>query len=126
MKEISPNVTYKRKGMRQPRKKRRPSYWDGDLKQIRESPAAKVIPAPRQDVVQSLHQGAERHVMTTPAKEEVKSMKGEKARITLEGDLEMREIEGGMEDSENVEEVGAQVDGDEAAEIEAMEVDVEG
>ena len=126
MKEISPNVTHKRKGMRQPRKKRRPSYWDGDLEQVRESPAAKVIPVPRQEVVQSLHQGAERQVMTTPAKEEIKSMKGEKARITPEDDLEMKEVEGGVEDEENGGDVGAEVDDDEIVESEAMEVDVEG
>ena len=125
MKEISPNVTYKRKGMRQPRKKRRPSYWDGDLEQVRQSPAAKVMPVPRQDVFQSLHQGAERQVMTTPAKEEVKSMKGEKARITPEGDLDMREVEGGAEDKENDEYAGAEVDDQETVESEAMDVDVE-
>lgn len=69
LKEISPNVTSWRKGMRQPKKKRKPSYWDGDLKQIRESPAG------RQEQVRSLQPGAERHVTTSPAKEDVESMR---------------------------------------------------
>ncbi len=69
LKEISPNVTSWRKGMRQPKKKRRPSYWDGDLEHVRESPAR------RQEQVRSLQPGAERHVMTSPAKEDVESMR---------------------------------------------------
>ena len=125
MKEISPNVTYKRKGLRQPRKKRRPSYWDGDLEQVRNSPAGKMVAVPRQELIQSLHQGAERQVMTSPAKEEVKSMKGEHARITSEGDLTMKEVEGCVEDEQNEQDVGAEVKADETAEAEAMEVDVE-
>ena len=69
LRAISPNVTSWRKGMRQPKKKRRPSYWDGDLKQVRESPAG------RQEQVRSLQPGAERQVMTSPAKEDVESMR---------------------------------------------------
>ncbi|KAK5053731.1 hypothetical protein LTR84_001692 [Exophiala bonariae] len=43
MKELSPNVTAWRKGDRPSgsRKKRRPSYWDGDLTEIVRSPAAR-------------------------------------------------------------------------------------
>lgn len=42
--ELSPNVQLYRKGTREHehlRKKRRPSYWDNDLKQVRESPAGR-------------------------------------------------------------------------------------
>jgi hypothetical protein len=45
MKELSPNVMPWRKGTRLPgsRKKRRPSYWDGDLEPIVRSPAARRV-----------------------------------------------------------------------------------
>lgn len=45
MKELSPNVTAWRRGDRPPgsRKKRRPSYWDGDLADIVRSPGARHV-----------------------------------------------------------------------------------
>lgn len=54
MKELSPNVMEWRKGERPSgsRKKRRPSYWDGDLEEIVRSPAA-------------------RHVLSSPVKKDV-------------------------------------------------------
>lgn len=73
--EISPNVTSWRKGMRQPRKKRRPSYWDGDLKQVRNSPAGRQV--------HSIQPGAERFVMTSPAKEDVESV-----RVSVREDID--------------------------------------
>jgi hypothetical protein len=75
MHEVSPNVTTWRKGMRQPRKKRRPSYWDGDLKQIRDSPAGRQV--------HSIQPGAERFVMTSPAKEDVESV-----RVSVREDID--------------------------------------
>lgn len=44
LRELSPNVQVYRKGRQEHmhlRKKRRPSYWDNDLKEIRESPAGR-------------------------------------------------------------------------------------
>ncbi|KAK5947282.1 hypothetical protein PMZ80_001432 [Knufia obscura] len=44
LKELSPNVQVYRKGTQENahlRKKRRPSYWDNDLKEVRESPAGR-------------------------------------------------------------------------------------
>lgn len=44
IRELSPNVSTWRKGMRggpHSRKKRRPSYWDGDLKEVKNSPAGR-------------------------------------------------------------------------------------
>lgn len=44
IRELSPNVQMYRKGTQENmhlRKKRRPSYWDNDLKQVRESPAGR-------------------------------------------------------------------------------------
>jgi hypothetical protein len=75
IRELSPNVTPWRKGMRQPRKKRRPSYWDGDLKQVRDSPAAKQA--------HTIHPGAERQVMTSPAKEDIESMTGQEGLVSV-------------------------------------------
>jgi hypothetical protein len=84
MQEVSPNVTTWRKGMRQPRKKRRPSYWDGDLKQIRDSPAGRQV--------HSIQPGAERFVMTSPAKEDVESV-----RVSVREDIDsVRGREGHM------------------------------
>lgn len=61
LKELSPNVMQWRKSNRPPwsRKKRRPSYWDGDLEEVMRSPAA-------------------RHVLSSPIrKDDVRSQKGE-------------------------------------------------
>jgi hypothetical protein len=101
MREISPNVTAWRKGMRvQPRKKRRPSYWDGDLKQIRESPAGR-------GHVRSIQPGAERHVMTSPAKEDVESVRVSVRGEEQEGGGRLKEVEsdtsGGSEVAPGVE-----------------------
>lgn len=79
--ELSPNVTPWRKGMRQPRKKRRPSYWDGDL-QVRAGPG--------REQVRSIHPGAERQVMTSPAKEDVESMR---VSVREEGNIEIEYAE---------------------------------
>lgn len=70
--------------MRQPRKKRRPSYWDGDLKQVRDSPAGKQV--------HSIQPGAERFVTTRPAKEDVESV-----RVSIREDIDsLRGTEGHM------------------------------
>ncbi len=57
MRELSPNVMAWRKGTRRPghRKKRRPSYWDGDLEPVVRSPAARrVVSSPiKKDEVRS-------------------------------------------------------------------------
>ncbi|KAK5482846.1 hypothetical protein LTR43_006596 [Exophiala xenobiotica] len=61
LKELSPNVMQWRKSNQPPwsRKKRRPSYWDGDLEEVVKSPAA-------------------RHVLSSPIrKDDVRSQKGE-------------------------------------------------
>ena len=113
IKELSPNVNPWRKGMRQPRKKRRPSYWDGDLKQVRESPAG------RQEQVRSLQPGAERHVMTSPAKEDVESMRVSVREENVEVDVENLEVEAEAESPAEVEEMVLEEDDDE------MEVEVE-
>jgi hypothetical protein len=87
MREISPNVTAWRKGMRvQPRKKRRPSYWDGDLKQIRESPAGR-------EHVRSVQPGPERYVTTSPAKEDVESVRVSVRGEEQEGGGQRKEVE---------------------------------
>jgi hypothetical protein len=58
MQELSPNVMLYRKGTRPSgsRKKRRPSYWDGDLEEVVRSPAARhVVSSPvKKDDVRSL------------------------------------------------------------------------
>lgn len=58
IKELSPNVVPWRRGARPPRsrKKRRPSYWDGDLEEVVRSPAARrIVSSPiKKDDVQSL------------------------------------------------------------------------
>lgn len=44
IRELSPNFQVYRRGMQENqhhRKKRRPSYWDNDLKEVRESPAGR-------------------------------------------------------------------------------------
>ena len=86
--------------MGQPRKKRRPSYWDGDLKQVMKSPAG------RQEQVRSLQPGAERQVMTSPAKEDVESMRvsvredeNDEAPAMVEDGEEMMEGVEGVEDA---------------------------
>ncbi|KIW37962.1 uncharacterized protein PV06_09940 [Exophiala oligosperma] len=61
LKDLSPNVMQWRKGNRPPesRRKRRPSYWDGDLEEVVRSPAA-------------------RHVVSSPIKtDDIRSQKGE-------------------------------------------------
>jgi hypothetical protein len=83
IRELSPNVTPWRKGMRQPRKKRRPSYWDGDLQHVRAGPG-------REEQVRSIHPGAERQVMTSPAKEDVESMR---VSVREEGNIEIEYAE---------------------------------
>ncbi|KEF51170.1 uncharacterized protein A1O9_12784 [Exophiala aquamarina CBS 119918] len=62
MKELSPNVMAWRKGARTSgsRKKRRPSYWDGDLEEIVRNPAARhVVSSPIKKEVDSRSQQAE-------------------------------------------------------------------
>jgi len=58
IKELSPNVVPWRKGHGPPggRKKRRPSYWDGDLEEVLHSPAARrAVSSPiKKDDVRSL------------------------------------------------------------------------
>jgi hypothetical protein len=81
LRELSPNVATTRKDKRQ-RKKRRPSYWDGDLKEIQNSPAARdsegrVVAGIRG----SVREGAERRVMTSPPKEGVESLRSQQVEI---------------------------------------------
>lgn len=63
LKEISPNVMLYRKGTGPSgsRKKRRPSYWDGDLEEVVRSPAARhVVSSPiKKDDVRSLQADVE-------------------------------------------------------------------
>jgi hypothetical protein len=82
LRELSPNVVTSRKDERR-RKKRRPSYWDGDLKEVQISPAArddngKVLMS---GVRGSVREGAERTVMTSPPKEGVESLKSQQVEI---------------------------------------------
>ncbi|RMZ82634.1 hypothetical protein DV738_g1454, partial [Chaetothyriales sp. CBS 135597] len=96
LRELSPNVTMWRKGMRQPSKKRRPSYWDGDLKQVRESPAGgrggmrpgvctdAAMGDASEGVVQ--HGGPERRVCTSPAKAEIENVTEQAGLIEMEID----------------------------------------
>ena len=120
LKEISPNVTSWRKGMRQP-KKRRPSYWDGDLKQVRESPAW------RQKQVKSLQPGAERQVMTSPAKEDVESMRVSVRDSVMQenGDVDLEDMQPKVEE-EDVEKELVLREGRESEKVDEMEVEVEG
>ncbi|RMD44777.1 hypothetical protein DV735_g237, partial [Chaetothyriales sp. CBS 134920] len=88
LRELSPNVTMWRKGMRQPSKKRRPSYWDGDLKQVRESPAGgradEAMGNASEGVVQ--HGGPERRVCTSPAKAEIENVAEQAGLIEMDID----------------------------------------
>ena len=63
LQELSPNVFLYRKGTGPSgsRKKRRPSYWDGDLEEVVRSPAARhVVSSPvRKDDVKSLQADVE-------------------------------------------------------------------
>jgi hypothetical protein len=63
LKDMSPNVMLYRKGTRPSgsRKKRRPSYWDGDLEEVVRSPAARrVVSSPiKKDDVRSLQADVE-------------------------------------------------------------------
>ncbi len=65
LKELSPNVKLYRKGTGPSgsRKKRRPSYWDGDLDEVVHSPAARrVVSSPiKKDDVRSLQADVEFH-----------------------------------------------------------------
>ncbi|OCT51645.1 hypothetical protein CLCR_08157 [Cladophialophora carrionii] len=65
LKELSPNVMLYRKGTGPSgsRKKRRPSYWDGDLEEVVRSPAARhVVSSPiKKDDVRSLQADVEFH-----------------------------------------------------------------
>ncbi|ETN45942.1 uncharacterized protein HMPREF1541_00124 [Cyphellophora europaea CBS 101466] len=82
LRELSPNVVTSRKDHRQ-RKKRRPSYWDGDLKEVQNSPAGREAKADMAAVRGSVREGAERKVLTSPPKEEVESLKSQ--RVEIEG-----------------------------------------
>ncbi|RMZ83853.1 hypothetical protein DV737_g1411, partial [Chaetothyriales sp. CBS 132003] len=96
LKELSPNVTMWRKGMRQPSKKRRPSYWDGDLKQVSESPAGgrgglgsggcghEAMGGASEGMVQ--HGGPERRVCTSPAKAEIENVEEQAGLIGIDGE----------------------------------------
>ncbi len=83
--------------MKQPsKKKRRPSYWDGDLKQVRESPAARIehrgsgasqgeaLTSPPEAMVQ--HGGPERRVCTSPAQEEIENVEEHTGVIGFDGE----------------------------------------
>ena len=118
IKELSPNDTSWRKGMRLPRRKRRPSYWDGDLKQVRDSPAG------RHDQVRSLQPGAERHVKTSPAKEDVESMRVSVRESVIQGnaDVDMENVNTVQDEQEQTD--GISVGNDESDEVvEKMDVD---
>ncbi|KAL2403929.1 hypothetical protein ABEF95_010093 [Exophiala dermatitidis] len=67
MKELNPNVVAGRKGTRSSagRKKRRPSYWDGDLEEVVQSPAA-------------------RHVVSSPVKKD--DVRSQQAEVEFEED----------------------------------------
>lgn len=121
LKEISPNVTSWRKGMRQPKKKRRPSYWDGDHKQVRESPSR------RQKQVKSLQPGAERHVMTSPAKEDVESMRVSVRDSVMQenADVDVEDMQPKMKEESAEEELvlGEEL---ESEKVDEMEIEVEG
>ena len=84
LRELSPNIVTARKDRRQ-RKKRRPSYWDGDLKEVQNSPARRSTGAKVEmaDVGGSVREGAERKVMTSPPKESVESLRSQ--RVEIEG-----------------------------------------
>ncbi|EXJ82017.1 hypothetical protein A1O1_08085 [Capronia coronata CBS 617.96] len=72
-KELSPNVVAWRKGTRPPgsRKKRRPSYWDGDLEEVVRSPAA-------------------RHVVSSPVKKD--DVKSQQAEVEFHEDSPTKEM----------------------------------
>lgn len=84
LRELSPNIVTTRKDRRQ-RKKRRPSYWDGDLKEVQNSPAGRTTEARVETagVGSSVREGAERKVMTSPPKESVESLRSQ--RVEIEG-----------------------------------------
>jgi hypothetical protein len=81
--ELSPNVVVARKDRRD-RKKRRPSYWDGDLKEVRDSPAGRHghrNPATMTAVRGSVREGAERKVLTSPPKMDAESVRSQSVEI---------------------------------------------
>lgn len=84
LRELSPNVATARKDQRQ-RKKRRPSYWDGDLKEVQNSPAGRNTDGKVEvaAVSESVREGAERKVLTSPPKESVESLRSQ--RVEIEG-----------------------------------------
>ncbi|KPI43691.1 uncharacterized protein AB675_6422 [Cyphellophora attinorum] len=84
LRELSPNVVTARGPDHRLRKKRRPSYWDGDLKEIQESPA-------RRDengklFRGSVREGAQRKVLTSPPKDGIESVRSERVEIEVEAD----------------------------------------
>ena len=129
LKELSPNVTSWRKGMRQPTtKKRRPSYWDGDLEQVKNGPAARdmnrssgvsgreALTSPPEAMVR--HGGPERRVCTSPAKEEIENVEEHEGVIGFDGES----VEVGLRITG--EEAGSFITGREKGETgEGMEVD---
>ncbi|KAL6251389.1 hypothetical protein RBB50_001598 [Rhinocladiella similis] len=83
LKDLSPNVMQWRKGNRPPesRRKRRPSYWDGDLEEVVQSPAA-------------------RHVVSSPIKkDDTRSQKGEVGCLE---DAMNEESESGLENLQSI------------------------
>ena len=81
LRELSPNVMTCRGTDRRQRKKRRPSYWDGDLKEVQASPARRDMEG--KIIRGSVREGAERKVLTSPPKEGVESVRSE--RVEIEG-----------------------------------------
>jgi hypothetical protein len=81
--ELSSNVVVARKDRRQC-KKRRPSYWDGDLKEVRNSPAGRRghgDPPAIAAVRGSVRAGAERKVLTSPPKVDADSVRSHSVEI---------------------------------------------
>jgi hypothetical protein len=94
LRQLSPNVVPCRKGTVPPgpRKKRRPSYWDGDLEQVVQSPAARhVVSSPiKKDDVQSMQaevEGQEKNECQMVNKE---ALKGRRSR-SVRRDVHMKD-----------------------------------
>jgi hypothetical protein len=91
LRELSPNVSTTRKDRRQ-RKKRRPSYWDGDLKEVQHSPAARNNEGKvdMSAIRGSVREGAERIVLTSPPKDGVESLKSQHLEIEGKENISVR------------------------------------
>ncbi|EXJ58655.1 hypothetical protein A1O7_06083 [Cladophialophora yegresii CBS 114405] len=100
LQELSPNVMLYRKGTGPcgSRKKRRPSYWDGDLEEVVRSPAARhVVSSPiKKDDVRSLQADVEFHEDDADKENHMQAADSERGNVArlAEGPMPLRDAVG--------------------------------